>query len=126
MITTCKQCGKTLEQTSGRRAKQFCNSTCRSKYWYKGTIHGHKVQVDEPKVQIMDATKPIPHIKPKEQPKVDKATEHGRASEEAILKQIAAIKAETIPDLRNKSDLGRKSWKLEQQKRIDDLKKQLK
>lgn len=29
----CKKCGKELTQTEGRRAKQFCNSNCRSTFW---------------------------------------------------------------------------------------------
>jgi hypothetical protein len=31
----CLECSKDLEQTVGKRAKQFCNSTCRSNYWQK-------------------------------------------------------------------------------------------
>jgi len=43
----------------------------------------------------------------------------------AILEQIKAIEAEKIPDARNKSVMGRKSWELDQQKRINELKKLL-
>lgn len=31
----CLECKKDLEQTPGKRTKQFCNSTCRSNYWQK-------------------------------------------------------------------------------------------
>lgn len=31
----CPNCKKDLEQTQGKREKQFCNSTCRSNYWQK-------------------------------------------------------------------------------------------
>lgn len=31
----CLECKKDLVQTAGKRAKQFCNSTCRSNYWQK-------------------------------------------------------------------------------------------
>lgn len=31
----CLECNKNLEQTLGKRAKQFCNSTCRSNFWQK-------------------------------------------------------------------------------------------
>lgn len=31
----CLECGKKLIQTPGKRAKQFCNTTCRSNYWQK-------------------------------------------------------------------------------------------
>lgn len=31
----CLECKKDLEQTPGKRVKQFCNSTCRSNFWQK-------------------------------------------------------------------------------------------
>lgn len=31
----CKNCGKPLTQTQGKRAKEFCGVTCRSGYWQK-------------------------------------------------------------------------------------------
>lgn len=31
----CKNCGKSVEQTPNKRAKEFCNVTCRSGYWQK-------------------------------------------------------------------------------------------
>lgn len=31
----CPNCEKELEQIEGKRAKQFCNSTCRSNHWQK-------------------------------------------------------------------------------------------
>ncbi len=31
----CPNCGKEIEQTEGKRTKQFCNSTCRSNVWQK-------------------------------------------------------------------------------------------
>jgi len=31
----CLNCDTELEQTEGKREKQFCNSTCRSNYWQK-------------------------------------------------------------------------------------------
>lgn len=30
----CKECGAKLIQLKGRRVKEFCNSSCRSKYWH--------------------------------------------------------------------------------------------
>jgi hypothetical protein len=49
----CLECKKDLEQTQGKRAKQFCNSTCRSNYWQK---ENRKLK-SEPKVNIKDLTK---------------------------------------------------------------------
>lgn len=31
----CLNCNKPLEQTPGKKAKQFCNVSCRSSYWQK-------------------------------------------------------------------------------------------
>lgn len=31
----CLNCGKEIEQNPKKRAKQFCNSTCRSGYWQR-------------------------------------------------------------------------------------------
>lgn len=31
----CLECKKYLVQTPGKRARQFCNSTCRSNFWQK-------------------------------------------------------------------------------------------
>lgn len=45
---------------------------------------------------------------------------------EEILEQIKAIRAEKIPELRNKSVLGQKSWASDQKKRIQELENQLK
>lgn len=30
----CLQCKKWLTQSEGKRRREFCNSTCRSNYWY--------------------------------------------------------------------------------------------
>lgn len=59
--------------------------------------------------------KDISSSKPSSSIKMDK---------EAILKQIETIKAEQLPEQRN-TTLGRKSWALEQNNRIAQLKKQL-
>ena len=34
-IVKCKNCGKPVLQMNGKRAKEFCNVTCRSGYWQK-------------------------------------------------------------------------------------------
>ena len=38
---------------------------------------------------------------------------------------IAAIKAEKIPEHRAKTTMGRKSWELDQKKRVQELQQQL-
>src|SRR5574337_71101 len=32
---SCLNCGKDLIQTPGKRAKQFCDGNCRTRYWQK-------------------------------------------------------------------------------------------
>jgi hypothetical protein len=67
----CLECKKDLEQTQGKRAKQFCNSTCRSNYWQK---ENRKLK-SEPKVNIKDLTKNTHEAsnKPQPAPKPEKA-----------------------------------------------------
>lgn len=33
--TKCKNCGAPIKQTTGKRAKEFCDVTCRSGFWQK-------------------------------------------------------------------------------------------
>jgi hypothetical protein len=66
----CRDCKKYVEQTPGKRAKEFCNSTCRSNFWQK---EDRKKKVSNPKAQIKylnentstvsNKTKPAPKIK---------------------------------------------------------------
>jgi hypothetical protein len=34
-MSNCLNCGQPLEQTPGKKEKQFCNVSCRSSYWQK-------------------------------------------------------------------------------------------
>lgn len=31
----CKECGNEIEQTEGKKKKEYCGNTCRVKYWQK-------------------------------------------------------------------------------------------
>lgn len=53
------------------------------------------------------------------------ASQMDELDNEEIQKQIAAIRAEKIPDHRNTS-IGKRVWLVEQSKKIEDLRKQLK
>lgn len=56
-----------------------------------------------------------------------KEAENGlNADREVVEKQIAAVRAEKIPENRSKTSLGIKSWNLDQKKRIQELENQLK
>jgi Fe-S-cluster-containing dehydrogenase component len=50
VMSKCSFCGEEIEQTTGKRKKEFCNNTCRSNAWYKKNKKG--------KVRVTDLTKP--------------------------------------------------------------------
>lgn len=43
-MNECKECGKVLTHFEGRRKKEFCNSTCRSKFWQKSQKNRKSIQ----------------------------------------------------------------------------------
>lgn len=75
-----------------------------------------------PPVQITLSKPAVSFPKPQEQPKAALATSHAK---EDILKQISAIRAERVPKERD-TVFGRKSWALDQKKRIEELENMLK
>jgi hypothetical protein len=75
---------------------------------------------------IKALTKPTNDLKPHEQAKSNYSINTEQGDELTILEQIKAIKAEKCPELRAKTPLGKKSWELDQKKRIQELEKQLK
>ncbi len=58
-MTKCKSCGSELKNTPGRRQKEFCNSTCRSKFWYAV----NKAPKKEAIVNVVDLSKPNKGVK---------------------------------------------------------------
>jgi hypothetical protein len=59
----CLQCNKWISQPDGKRAKLFCNNTCRSNYWYSKNKKGKPASTD---VKVTDLTKPTDVLKPYE------------------------------------------------------------
>jgi hypothetical protein len=48
-MSECRFCKKEIEQPAGKRAKEFCNNTCRSNYWYDKNKKGKTViKVNQP------------------------------------------------------------------------------
>lgn len=78
------------------------------------------------KTTVNDLTRATSVLKPQEQPKSNYSVSNPMNDNATIYEQIKVILAEKIPPHRDASEWGRKSWKQEQQKRIDELKKQLK
>lgn len=124
----CLNCEKTVKQTEGKRPKSYCDSSCRQKHWQKKNKEAHP-----------PARKPGRPKKEKKPPILLTVTEIDNVimerdgltavrqepvelvDKEAIQTQISQIKAEKIPDHRNKSIMGRRSWEGDQKKRIKEL-----
>lgn len=68
MEIKCLQCDKVVPQTSGKRKKEYCGPTCRTKYWKKKKDAGkEKKGRGRPKKEIIEAPK-----KPYDAPKSNK------------------------------------------------------
>ena len=105
----CAFCGEPAEQTDGRRPRKFCTDTCRQKYWQAKN-----------KLKAAAKTEKTTAVVKKMSPSVKLA----KNEPTDIEKQIAAIKAEKIPKDRD-TIFGRKSWALDQRKRIAELESKL-
>jgi hypothetical protein len=145
----CLNCGKKLIHTKGRRPKKYCGAKCRMKYLsqhqrqfvQRSTYDALVVENEQLRTQIEELlaagkdgrpkkgpnkailandhlTPPVPP-KEEETPNLPPKNQSGD-----ILAQIKAIRAEKVPDHQNTA-LGRKSWKLEQDRRIKELENQL-
>lgn len=99
--------------------------------------HGGKISLKEKLLDVamgpMYVLTPLPpadiaaeaSLKPKEPPKIDNQTSAPSNENEAILKQIEAVRAEKCPKERD-TVFGRKSFEMDKQKRIKELENQLK
>lgn len=67
----CSNCGKTVKQTKGKRAKIYCNPDCRQKHWVKN----HKKKATRGPGRPKKEPKPIPAIKIDEEYKNNTVTE---------------------------------------------------
>jgi hypothetical protein len=136
----CLQCSKPLVHVPGRKEKSFCDVNCRNKYFYAQ----RKKQILDAKAILVSfpadsgGAKPLTFAKPNKKPReiatVDPMEEvhlaaecsydSPRIDEGAIREQIKIIKAEKCPAYRNTS-IGKKSWEIEQKKRIKELENKL-
>lgn len=94
-------------------------------------VQHHKLAQDITQVlrtEVKDLTKTTSVLKPQEQPKCNfsiNTIPEQKEAPSAAQALIDAIKSEKIPKERD-TPMGRKAWALEQQKRIQDIKNQLK
>lgn len=130
----CLNCGKPVKQTEGKRAKNYCDPACRQKHWQKNNKKSAIRGPGRPK-----KTPIVVPPNPKDNALINAA--RGRdsngvnmdetrlsekeASRELIEDQIKDIKAEKIPPNRDTA-LGRRSWAIDQKKRIQELENAIK
>jgi hypothetical protein len=113
----CKYCGKEL--TEGNTNRHFCCVKHRV-YWNRENKEKAKKPI------IKDLTKPTNVIKPIEPPKTNYSIKTDNADKAMeIAMEMKKIQMEKIPPERDKSTMGRKSWAIEQKKKLADLQKQL-
>ncbi len=130
-IENCIYCGEKMESKTAK--KKFCSAKCRVYYkreLERGTLMLPKVG-DE--FSGADVIKRKQHnhsltvtVRPKFTPLPPSTPPPARSAEELDIEvQIAAIRAEKMPEWRNTAQ-GRKSWVFDQNKRIVELKAKLK
>jgi endogenous inhibitor of DNA gyrase (YacG/DUF329 family) len=112
----CPICKKEFNEHTGRRPKKFCSDECKVKFWnaFKGRVR--EVKADKKMAEELAKDAEVTEIL-KDIEAVNLA--------DIIKKQIADIRAEKIPPHRNNTTIGRKSWQLEQDKRIRELQQKL-
>lgn len=91
----CLQCNKWISQPEGKRAKLFCNNTCRSNYWYSKNKKG---DTTTSYIGINNITQPTDVLQPIEQPKINYSvnsfSKPSRAEIEAIKHQYVEERRE--------------------------------
>ena len=132
----CPVCKIEFDEKTGRRPKKFCSDPCKVKFWnsqkkvvvkdYTKQSTGTTQNLNEKKETnfTIDTNKPD-MVRKSPEGYVEGQDYTYSLSEDQVKKQIEAIRAEKIPDHRN-TPMGKRSWQIEQQKRIGELEKQLK
>lgn len=55
----CKFCKKEIKQPEGKRTKEYCNTTCRSNFWYAENIKG-KIKKSKPAPKVKEIKNEAP------------------------------------------------------------------
>jgi endogenous inhibitor of DNA gyrase (YacG/DUF329 family) len=152
-MKTCLNCGKEIEQKEGKRERKFCGDVCRATHFrqknagkkkYVKIETYEKLQkeleeerkrkpaylpvvnpvvslpkdyVEVKKVVAVNSNGEVKSLPPENTDAVDRAME--------IAQEMKKIQMEKIPPERDKSTMGRKSWAIEQKKKLADLQAQL-
>lgn len=122
----CLNCINDVPQTPKKRAKLYCSPKCRVEYCRnkkpKGKVGRPKKNAEYGKKIAQTVFNSSPP-EPRDLSKV-KGIADPILVKETIEREITDIKAEKIPATRD-TPMGRKSWALDQKKRIQELEKQL-
>lgn len=133
----CLRCKKEIEANTGRRPRKYCSDNCRQRDYQEKkkenqiniTLRELKQEKKPSKEAIAAASisaHSLGYILSKIKDPLTETREIPEESSNSIIKEaIAAIKAEKIPEYRSKTTMGRKSWELDQKKRIQELENQL-
>jgi len=133
----CPVCKNEFDEYTGRKPKKFCTDACKVKFW--NAQKQVKELLDDPKVKqavkesvknIVEYGQTAVHIpsmttgisKEDVESKIPKTTE----GSEEIQNQIELLIKERDSAPRDYSVVGKKVWRLDRQKKIDELKKSLK
>lgn len=127
----CLNCGKAVKQTTGKRAKTYCNEKCRQTHWQKKNKEAHpparkpgRPKKEEKAPLVVTITEIDNVVTERRDLKVMSQEPVELVDKGELQNQIAAIKAEKIPKHRD-TTFGRKSWAIDQQKRIQKLQNDL-
>lgn len=133
----CLNCKLEVGQTEGKRPKLYCSQKCRIEYFRKkkaaekpkGKRGRPPKAIDPVEIQakiaaVKESLKGLPIL---HGPMKEKLTEISKENAKlAVQAAISLVRAEKIPAERDKSTIGRKSWALDQKKRIQELENKLK
>ena len=115
-MTSCPQCGNKFDEKTGRRPKKFCSDECKVKWWNE--------QRSVKKEDIAD--KKLKEEIAKDPEITQILEEINQTSRDQIENQIEALIKERDAAPKDYSTIGKKVWRNDRQKQIDELQKLLK
>jgi hypothetical protein len=123
----CLGCDNMVPQTEKKRAKLYCSDMCRQKVWQEkrrlelAELRSKK-EPDHVHVELPSGA--VAKVAPDALNTMTELAKNIKV-ESTIEEQIKAIKAEKVPSQRD-TPMGRKSWAIDQRKRIQELENKIK
>lgn len=117
----CLTCGKEIQQTAGKRERKYCGDSCRQ----IGFLKRNKKHQPMKCLPFEEWNKMVSDNQALLAQQKKYNTQEPRENNLASLvydleRQLKEVKEEKIPDHRNTS-LGKRSWEIEQAKKVSDL-----